>query len=335
MSGTPKTWRLGTAPWAEAALTAPRARVIVDNDFSGDPDDFFQLVHHLLSPTVEIPFVIASHLRPGDPMDPSGRSAQNAERLANEICTLMGLEHDGLVVRGAEEALRDRRTPRRSAAARRIVDEAMREDTDLPLYYAAGGGLTDLASACLLEPRVARRLTLVWIGGAEPPGTVAPPPGVERAPEYNLRIDVAAAQVLFDAEDLNIWQLTRDVYRQCLMSDAEMRLRVRPQGAVGRYLYDAVAEVRTRMAAHGVAPGETYAIGDQPLVLATALTSQFEADTSSCVHETRPCPSIADDGASIHRPDGRPIRVYRWVDTRLVFEDFYAKLAELAAWQRS
>ena len=185
MSGTPKTWRLGTAPWAEAALTAPRARVIVDNDFSGDPDDFFQLVHHLLSPTVEIPFVVASHLRPGDPMDPSGRSAQNAERLANEICTLMGLEHDGLVVRGAEEALRDRRTPRRSAAARRIVDEAMREDTDLPLYYAAGGGLTDLASACLLEPRVARRLTLVWIGGAEPPGTVAPPPGVERAPEYN------------------------------------------------------------------------------------------------------------------------------------------------------
>lgn len=154
MSGTPKTWRLGTAPWAEAALTAPRARVIVDNDFSGDPDDFFQLVHHLLSPTVEIPFVVASHLRPGDPMDPSGRSAQNAERLANEICTLMGLEHDGLVVRGAEEALRDRRTPRRSAAARRIVDEAMREDTDLPLYYAAGGGLTDLASACLLEPRM-------------------------------------------------------------------------------------------------------------------------------------------------------------------------------------
>lgn len=211
----------------------------------------------------------------------------------------------------------------------------MREDTDLPLYYAAGGGLTDLASACLLEPRVARRLTLVWIGGAEPPGTVAPPPGVERAPEYNLRIDVAAAQVLFDAEDLDIWQVTRDVYRQCLMSDAEMRLRVRPQGAVGRYLYDAVAEVRTRMAAHGVAPGETYAMGDQPLVLATALTSQFEADTSSCVHETRPCPSIADDGAYIHRPDGRPIRVYRWVDTRLVFEDFYAKLAELAAWQRS
>ena len=71
MSGTPKTWRLGTAPWAEIALTAPRARVIVDNDFSGDPDDFFQLVHHLLSPTVEIPFVVASHLRPGDPMDPS------------------------------------------------------------------------------------------------------------------------------------------------------------------------------------------------------------------------------------------------------------------------
>ena len=91
--------------------------------------------------------------------------------------------------------------------------------------------------------------------------------------------------------------------------------------------------------AHGAeAVGQSGPRGEgreDPLVLATALTSQFEADTSSCVHETRPCPSIADDGAYIHRPDGRPIRVYRWVDTRLVFEDFYAKLAELAAWQRS
>lgn len=330
-----KTWRLGSAPWAGIEKTVPRARVIIDNDFSGDPDDFYQLVHHLLSPTVEIPFIVASHLRPGDPMDPSDHTATNAERLANEVCEVMGLEHEGLVVRGSQTALVNRETPAPSDAVDRIIAEAMREDTDLPLYYAAGGGLTDLASAYLIEPRIAQRLTLVWIGGAEHPGTVDAPPQIEDAPEYNLRIDVTAAQVLFDAPELAIWQFTRDIYRQCLISDAEMRLRVRSAGAVGRYLYDSIVDVRERMAEHGLLAAETYAIGDQPLVLATALTSQFQADTSSSFHEVRPCPSIADNGSYIHRPDGRPIRVYRQVDTRLMFEDLYAKLAEFAAWQRS
>ena len=31
----------------------PRYRVISDNDYSGDPDGLFQLVHHLLSPSLE------------------------------------------------------------------------------------------------------------------------------------------------------------------------------------------------------------------------------------------------------------------------------------------
>ena len=60
MADSVKTWRLGSAPWAGIEKTVARARVIIDNDFSGDPDDFYQLVHHLLSPTVEIPFIVAT-----------------------------------------------------------------------------------------------------------------------------------------------------------------------------------------------------------------------------------------------------------------------------------
>jgi hypothetical protein len=36
-----------------AAIT-PRQRIIIDNDFGGDPDGLFQLAHHLASPSVEI-----------------------------------------------------------------------------------------------------------------------------------------------------------------------------------------------------------------------------------------------------------------------------------------
>lgn len=40
--------------WAQGVQgeAAPRMRVIIDNDFSGDPDGLFQLAHHLLSPSV-------------------------------------------------------------------------------------------------------------------------------------------------------------------------------------------------------------------------------------------------------------------------------------------
>ena len=47
-----------------------------------------------------------------------------------------------------------------------------------------------------LEPRIAEHLTAVWIGGPEHPGVPAPPGG--DVPEYNLRIDVTAAQVVFN-----------------------------------------------------------------------------------------------------------------------------------------
>lgn len=64
---------LGLPGPAEALAAIPRQRVILDNDFSGDPDGLFQLAHHLASPSVEIPFVIGSHIHAGDFLDRSTR----------------------------------------------------------------------------------------------------------------------------------------------------------------------------------------------------------------------------------------------------------------------
>ena len=62
-----------------------RMRVIIDNDFSGDPDGLFQLSHLLLSPSVETRGIIGSHLSPKDFIDPSEKQAENAVRKAKEI----------------------------------------------------------------------------------------------------------------------------------------------------------------------------------------------------------------------------------------------------------
>jgi purine nucleosidase len=76
--------------------------------------------------------------------------------------------------------------------------------------------------------------------------------------------------------------------------------------------------------------GETYCLGDQPLVLLTALHSTFEADPSSSSYVTRPTPRMTAEGWYEDRADGRPMRIYTQLDTRLMFEDFYAKLAAFA-----
>lgn len=56
---------LGLLPGPASALTLkPRQRVIIDNDFSGDPDGLFQLAHHLASPSVDMSTTFSTSRRP-------------------------------------------------------------------------------------------------------------------------------------------------------------------------------------------------------------------------------------------------------------------------------
>ncbi|MET0729471.1 MAG: nucleoside hydrolase, partial [Acidimicrobiales bacterium] len=48
-------------PWPVEQIK-PRVRVILDNDYAGDPDGLVELAHHLLSPGVDIRFVIGGQL---------------------------------------------------------------------------------------------------------------------------------------------------------------------------------------------------------------------------------------------------------------------------------
>src|SRR5512133_580141 len=67
-----------------------------------------------------------------------------------------------------------------------------------PCSPAFGVSLTQLASAYLMEPAIADRLTAIC--GPDYPGTPAPPGSV--GPEYNLSIDITAAQVVRIAQEL-------------------------------------------------------------------------------------------------------------------------------------
>ena len=184
----------------------PRMRIIIDNDFGGDPDGLFELVHHLLSPSVDIRAIIGSHLKAGDGFDPSKETAGNAKKKIEEVLSIMNLDKTFPVLQGSNMALENDSTGQESDAANAIVKEAMRQDTKLPLYVVCGAGLTDLASAYLKEPKIADRLTLIWIGGPEYAELATPPPGYTSL-EYNLAIDLKAGQIIFNKSSMPVWQI--------------------------------------------------------------------------------------------------------------------------------
>ncbi len=329
-----KQWSYGQTPWRDIPPCPPCARVIVDNDFAGDPDDLYQLVHHLLSPSVKIVGVVASHLRANDPSTDSPHTATDAEAIALDLFARMGCTSTELVWRGAETAMPDPSTPVDSPAAQQIIAEALKND-DLPLYYCAGGGLTDLASAILLEPEVAKRLTLVWVGGPEYVGLADPPPG-HMPIEYNLMIDINSGRACFDAQDLTIWQVPRNTYRQVIVAESELRIRIGNTGPLGRYMFSEIKELLDschRDTGHPITGG--YDLGDNALILLTALQTVFEADTSSCRWLTKPTPRIMASGDYRPMAETRPMRIYTQLDVRLLVEDLCLKIQEFAQWQAS
>lgn len=306
-------------------LVMPRMRVIVDNDFGGDPDGLFQLVHQILSPSAEIRGIIGSHLKPGDPFDPSSETAVNAAKKAKELLEVMKLQNSFSVYEGSNLQLKDTKTPNISEGAKAIVKEAMRTDVKTPLYVVCGAGLTEIASAYLMEPKIADRLTLVWIGGPEYTDLASPPPGYTPL-EYNLGIDITAGQVIFNDSKIPIWQVPRNAYRQTLLSYSELLLKIKPAGKTGEYLSEKIESLMKRVQQFDLHIGETYIMGDSPLVLLTALQSSFEADPSSSSYVLKPSPLINSQGLYENNHNGKNIRVYNQLDTRLMFEDFFAKL---------
>jgi purine nucleosidase len=308
-----------------ADVIKPRMRIIIDNDFGGDPDGLFQLVHHLLSPSVEIRGIIGSHLKPGDGFDRSQETAANAKKKIEEVLSLMQLGKTYPVYQGSNNGLENDSTPRQSDAANAIIKEAMRNDTKAPLYVVCGAGLTDLASAYLLKPEIASRLTLIWIGGPEYIDLAPPPPGYTSL-EYNLGIDIKAGQVIFNKSAIPIWQVPRNAYRQVLMPYSSLVLKVRTQGKIGEYLASSLERIMKMLSKINFNIGETYVAGDSPLVLLTALQSSFEADPSSSHYALRPAPLINTYGLYEVNTSGRNIRVYNGLDVNLLLEDFYAKL---------
>lgn len=285
-------------------------RVITNTDAKNEADDQFAIVHAVLSPKFENIGFISAHYGVNRHTDSMERGYEELKR----VFTKMHIDYSGLIFRGATHPMQTKEEIIPSEGASLIIGEAMKDDPR-PLYVLFLGPITDLASAYLQEPRIANRLTAIWIGGAKYPSG---------GPEFNLGNDIFAANVVF-ASPIPVWQIPQNVFERAVVSLAELQQKVYGKGAIGTYLFEQLNEYAQENDArkNSFRSGETWVLGDSPAVGLLLYEDRFEYDWI-------PAPLFGTDMQYIHSPLNRPIRVYRRIDSRLILEDFFAKIGLFA-----
>ena len=216
------------------AYTVPenkKVRVIVHTDCKNEADDQYAVAHHLMTPRFDVKGFVAGHFWKNPQQYGELGTAQASYDEIIKVMDLMGLKDQYPVKLGAPRALEDEHTPIDSEGARFIIEEAMKDDKR-PLYIACQGAITDVASALLMKPEIAERMTVIWIGGADYP---------KGGFEFNLMMDINAVNVVFSSK-VPVWQVPMSLYKVMAVSLAELQLKVRPCGKIGKYLFEQLVD---------------------------------------------------------------------------------------------
>ena len=178
-----------------------RVRAVLDTDAYNEIDDQFALAYMLAkTEKFDVQAITAAPFH----NEKSGGPEEGMRLSYHEIKHILSLmnREDIPAFEGATSYLTDEKTPVESPAANELVRLAKlhgqmgphsqnAREADDPLYIIAIGAITNVASALLLDPGMAERCVIVWLGGHAWPW--------EDTREFNMQQDVAAARVVFNS----------------------------------------------------------------------------------------------------------------------------------------
>mgnify|MGYP000846362936 FL=1 len=212
------------------APTGYPVAAVLDTDTYNEVDDQFALAYALLSPRIDLKAVLAApyyNNRSDSPADGMEKSYQEILK----ILDLLKRPVDGMAWRGSPNYLPAPKTPVDSPAARRLIELALAAEQ--PLQVLSIGCATNIASALLLEPAIADKIVVVWLGGHDRdwPDTN----------EFNLMQDVYASQVLFDSGVPLVRFPCARVTELLLTTLPELETCLAGRSALGDYLVETVS----------------------------------------------------------------------------------------------
>lgn len=277
-------------------------RVILNTDANNEIDDQMAIVHALLSPELNVEGIIAAHYGQERDKDSMERSYQEILHLLD----LLDMRDEVPVYRGAEKAMVDHQTPQRSEGADFIIERAL-INSDENLHVAYLGPLTDMASAYLINPEIAKSTVTLWIGGGWWP---------TGGREFNASNDWISVDLMFRSE-MPLIQFSRSTYRMMRVGVAEMEKYIMGKGAVGDYLTAIFKEWRI----DSPYPRKWRVYGDSP-----AIGVMINPDWG--FYRQVAAPGFNKDLTYDHKraSEDNKIELCLEVTAGDIFEDFYKKL---------
>ena len=167
-----------------------RVRAVLDTDAYNEIDDQFAIAYMLKKTEVfDVQALTAAPFSNNRATDP-GEGMKLSYDEIHKILALMDREDmKPRVFEGSMTYLPDEQTPVESPAAKELVRLSTAADNANPLYIIAIGAITNVASALLIDPTMADRCVIVWLGGNAHHW--------RDTGEFNMAQDVAAARVVF------------------------------------------------------------------------------------------------------------------------------------------
>ena len=279
--------------------------MVLDTDTYNEIDDQFALAYALLSPeriTVEAIYAAPFHNeRSSGPEDGMRKSYDEILRLLARL----GRAHDGFVFAGAPAWLPAAGQPVLSPAVEDLIARA-RADRTGPLYGVAIGAPTNVASAMLAAPDIIARIVVVWLGGN---ASYWP-----TAAEFNLKQDLHASRVLFDAGVPLVHVPCLPVTDHLLTTEAEIDRFVKGRGAIGDYLSETYSSYYDE---HFARSRAIWDVGPIAWLVNPAWVE------SALVHS----PILTAEQTWSHDPRRHFVREARYVHRDAIFGDLFKKLA--------
>ncbi|MBP5209834.1 MAG: nucleoside hydrolase [Clostridia bacterium] len=288
--------------------------VILDTDAYNEIDDQFAIAWLLRSGEklntlglCAAPFLNKKSVSPADGM-------QKSYDEIKKLLTLAGRE-DVPVYAGSQSYLPDDATPVDSPAAAFIAAEARAHDAEHPLYIAAIGAITNVASAILCDPAAFESgVTIVWLGGH---AHHLPKTG---AWEFNMMQDLAAARVVFDCPATVVQLPCRGCVDRLTTTGPELLWWLADKNPLADYL-----------ARNTIAEAESYAAGkpwSRVIWDVSAVAWLLDDEGKLVPTEKTPAPVPQNDRSYAFPAGRREIECAVRVNRDAIFERLFSALTE-------
>jgi len=267
-----------------------QTKIIVDADTGNEVDDLYALARILLEPTVEVTALNAAHWQTSHWSIEN--SMENSHRLNQQLLGEMNMKVK--TFRGAPARMYDwGDRAQHSAAAYEIIRQA-KETEELTVLVL--GALTNVASAIFIQPDIASKLKVYWLGT-----TMNFETKVLKRNDFNPLMDPFALDYLLDSE-AKMHIIPVNVASAMQISFDEMETKI-GNHFLGRHLQE-------RWLNHIDGERRQRTLWDLALI---ALFIHPEMAEAEVVMTSR------DSG-------NRPITFYKSIDADAIYQDFYQTL---------